>query len=413
MAIPVLTPEEQALLEKEFIKQKSIRDGLIESKAAKIQKIAEAQEIDDIFNKFYEYYADTVVTNYDNEWQNLTGRYFPSYFQQVDPPGSPILIPNGNITEYDLEQAAIANGYGRLTPTMPDTAIIRIAEFDGGNTGITEDNESDNSLKVLEILDILQNGINGSVNSATTTSTITPTSTQVNISQAPTVTISAGDEFVVQSGGNVSIIRVTAVNNVITVGPLQTATLVFDFILVPAGNIGSGQTLDTFGGFSNSNRNTKTAGNQALMDALVDFLDSTVNSWSSNVNAQITALTGNDDTQQVTEIANALVNANSAKTFIDNYSLTLDITDTGITSVQSFTSLRNPQITVRVSEIQNAYTGGAINYYDERYKYANIRANTANGSLRIVKTSEATIDTLDAMIADAQAAMDAIADILP
>lgn len=413
MAIPTITPEELELLEKERTKLITIRDGLIEAKATKEAKIIEMTELDSVFSKFWLYFNDTIVNNYDREWQNLNGRYFPGYYEPTEDPNVSIWIPEGNIVEHDLEMAARANRHGRLTPNMPDTDLIRIPQFDGGLTGTTPNNELDNSTATTELLDIFRNGVSGTVNTAVTTSSLTPTSTSCTFSQTPAVTLQVGETYVIQSGANVAIIKILNVRDVFPVGPTYTGTLDIEYIMAPTSTLGSGQAFATFSGFSNSDRISKTTSNQNLMDAMLAQLNSLVEAWEDNITSQITHLSNNEDEFQQPEILSALSNANAAFSFVNAYHASLDISNSGISSVSGFIATRTPQIAARVAQISAAYTGGGINYYDERYKYANIRANTAGGSLRSLRVAEDTLSTLDDMIADAQAAVDAIDGVLP
>jgi len=114
MPAPTLSPAEIAQLEAEAEKQQGFADSLAAQVPAKTARAAELAVADGGFKKFFDYYNDEIIGQYDAEYRALNGRYI------VDP-----------ITEADVEGPANIDGSVRTTPTLPDTDVIRVAEFDG------------------------------------------------------------------------------------------------------------------------------------------------------------------------------------------------------------------------------------------------------------------------------------------
>jgi hypothetical protein len=170
------------------------------------------------------------------------------------------------------------------------------------------------------------------------------------------------------------------------------ANLTITVLVSPSGTLPTGLTLDSFNGFTNAERAVKTASNpqlQPLMDYLVLQLQTKINSRISKLNPQLTAIVANQDPDGTSELAQATIDVNASKTFLTNYLISTNISDVGLASLSSERSSRSTQANTRISQILNAYTGRTLNYYNQRYNFANNRANTARGSLRLQKNSEA------------------------
>lgn len=399
MAAPTLSDAEIAQLQKEALKQQSTIDTLNAAIPAKAARAAELAVADGAFKKFFDYYNDDIIGNYDTEQKALNGIYI------VDP-----------ITEADIEGPANIDGSVRTTPSLPDTDLIRVTEFDGGGTSSVSITEPSYIADQANIENRLVNGYSSSSGfnpgTAVTTSNLSSASTQVSVTDpSNALTIIVGDFLYFQDGTYFAIAEVTGVTDDMGGDPPYNFTYDISFVSPPAGTISSGVDVDDFTGFSDSDRSSKTASDpnkQLIMDYLISLLEDAVNGRLTKLNEQIPAITANQDPDAVSELAAALLNANTSKTFLTNYLLTTDVSDSGILSLSTERGVRSPQIVSRLIEILANYTGQTENYYDRRYSVANDRGNTARGTLRLQKASEGSSSTLTDYAATAQDALDAI-----
>lgn len=399
MAAPTLTQQEIDQLEAEKAKLEDQVTTLNNAVAAKEARAIELSVADGAFKKFFDYYNDDIIGQYDDEYRALNGRF--------------IVSP---ITEADVVGPATLNATVRTTPSLPQTDIIRVTQFDGGGTSTDLVNESEHISDQASLEDALVNGYpsSGGFNPATaeTASSLDSLSTTLDvIDNLNPLTIQIGDVIVVTSGGDFSVVEVTSVTDNSTLPPPYEFTYGIDILIPPSGTIPSGASLSEFTGFDNTERTNKTANNpslQPLMDSLIASLEDLVNSRILRLNEQITALNNNLDPDAVTEIADTLVDINDSKTFLQNYLITTDISDTGLSSLANERATRSSQITTRVTQINNNYTNQTENYYDRRYQIANDRGNTSRGTLRLQLATEASVDTIGDYAQQAQDAVDAI-----
>src|SRR4051812_21582141 len=108
-----LTTTEIAQLKKDKARAESASATYTAGVAAQLAKAAELAVTDGAFKKFFDYYNTSIIGKYDAERQAINGQY--------------IAAP---ITESDLVDCStlVSN---RITPTLPTTDIVRVAEFDG------------------------------------------------------------------------------------------------------------------------------------------------------------------------------------------------------------------------------------------------------------------------------------------
>lgn len=404
MPIPTLTPEEIAALTKQRDAQLSYAATTYASIPAKQAKAAEYAVMDGGFKKFFDYYNDDIIGKYDAEYRALDGRF--------------IVTP---ITEADVVGPASINPAWRTTPGLPQTDIVRIPEFDGGGTSIDPLNEQQHISDQADIENTLVNGYTPSGGfdplTAVTASAVTSGSTSVDVDD-PTnpLTITIGAFFVISDGLDYAIVQVTSVTDNMGGDPPYEFTYGITVVVPPSGTIAVGASLIEFTGFSNAERTTKTATNpglQGLMDSLIAQLEAEVNKRITRLNEQIAALNTNEDPDAVAEIASTLVDVNASKTFLTNYLLTTDISDTGLGLLAAERATRGAQIIARVAQINANYTGQTENYYNRRYGMANDRGNTMRGTLRFQKSTESSATTMQMYADAAQDAADAIDAILP
>jgi hypothetical protein len=365
--------------------------------------IEQKQKVDDAFKALFNYYNDSIIKKYDAERKALNGSF--------------IANPIG---EADLIAVASNPISGRLAPTPPAVDIVRIPEFDGtAYTSIDPINEQQLILDQEDIEDVLQNGYGpGSYPTSLETKTaLTPTSTTLQLEDAssPISGIAAGTVFLVIDGGDLAVVKVLTATPVTSPPPPPyVLNLTIELIVPPSGTISAGANLYSFTGFTNSERTNKTASNpdfQPLMDYLISILESKINDRISKLNDQLSAVTSNEDPDAVAELASAASNINASSTFLTNYLLTTDISNTGLASLASERGTRAGQVTARLAEILAAYTGQTEDYYEQRYQIANTRGNTQRGTLRLLenaKNVKATLQDLNAGLLSANAALSSI-----
>src|SRR3990172_6387187 len=109
MPVPILTAEEIAELIQLRDQQQGFADLLNAQIAQKAARAAEAAIRDGAFKKFFDYYKDDIIGQYDAEYRALDGRY--------------IVSP---IVEADVIGPAEVNFAVRTTPSLPATDIIRV-----------------------------------------------------------------------------------------------------------------------------------------------------------------------------------------------------------------------------------------------------------------------------------------------
>lgn len=369
-----------------------------ESYPAQVQN---QKEIDDAYKAVFDAY-DSIVVAYEDERKALDGFY-------IDEP----------IIEQDIIDAGSLAG-GRIMPTQPVTDVIRIQEFDHApliDDTTDEDNETYHIAQQLIAEDRLQNGFGGSfpVDLSTdiiTTSVVTSSSTSVglelvDLSPEPEATFVVGNIFVLADGSNSIVVEVTGGSS------LAASPYNLDIkVLSSSGSAGVGSWVGGFSGFNNTERTNKVTnsvnlyGNnvsyQNVMDALINDLEAIMNNRLVMLGNQITAIDSNQDG----DLDNtAKTKAQTSQTFINDYLISTDISDTGITTLVTERGVRTPEVATRITDIVDAFTMGTINYLDSRYTAANDRANTARGSMRILKFLEGVNNNFGTDIADLEEAI--------
>lgn len=375
--MPTFTPQEIAQLTKEQAKAASAAETFTQAVAAQQARAVELSVVDGAFKKMFDYYDTDIIGKYDLEQRWINGR----------------LITNP-VTESDIISCASLAG-GRLQPTLPVTDIIRITQFDGTPNTTDANNELQHITNQSQAETTLVSGYGGSAPAASvlTNSIITPSSTTLQLSDSgSSYSIAPNSVFVIVDGGDLAVVKIlTFTMQVSPSPPPYIANCNIEVLVPPSGSIAVGQQLSVFSGFSNSERTTKTAASpqlQPLMDYLVSDLQSKINSRITTLNNQLSAISTNLDPEPGTELTTATTNVNASKTFLNNYLITTDVSNTGLSSLSSERGTRSSQASARVSQITSAYTGRTKNYYDERYNSANNRANTSRGTLRQQKNAE-------------------------
>ncbi len=399
---PTLTPEQIAQMKKESAKATAAAETFTAQIAAQQARAAELALVDSAFKSFFDYYNDQIIVKYDAERKLLNGNY--------------VAAP---ITEADVLSCANLAG-GRIQPTMPATDVIRLPQFDGSPLIVDPINEIQLMTDQATAETTLVSGFGGSPLSPTvvTDSAIATGVTALKLTDPTSAFYIAPNQvFIVSNGSDFAVIKaITAVLEDDPVPPPYVMNLDIEILVQPTGTLSTGLSLLSFSGFSNGERAIKTASDPAMqpfMDYLILELQNKVNGRITNLTAQLTSISTNQDPEGTAEFTQATTNVNTSKTFLTNYIISTDISDAGFTTTSAERSTRSSQATARVAEIASAYTGRTLNYYDQRYNFANNRANTARGSLRLQKNSEAGAATSGAYASTLGDQASAIGSILP
>lgn len=403
MAGPVLTPDEIAQMQKEQTKATAAAATFTAQIAAQQARAAELAKVDSAFKKFFDYYNDDIIGKYEAERKIIDGKY-------MDTP----------VVEADIVAVASLAG-GRCQPSLPATDLIRIPQFDG--TPLLQeptDYEFPKLADQAEAEGRLVTGWPATAPAATvlTSTALTPTSTTLELKDLLlTFSITPGDVLVIKTLTQVAVIKFLSFTMGVTpTPPPYIATCNIQLIVPPTGTIPIGEKLIPFLGFTNAERTTKTPADplyQPLMDYLVLQLQTKINIRKANLTLQLTPIAANQDPDGTAELTQATTDVNSSITFLTNYLITTNVSNTGISSLSGERVARSAQATARVAQIVAAYTGRSKNYFNERYNNANNRANTARGSLRLQKNSEQGAATSQSFASSLGDQASAIGGLLP
>lgn len=404
MAKPVPSPSQQAAIEQEVAQQTNQQNALTESAGLQDAEIARKTEVDNAFKDLFNWYNNDVIGKYDAEKKAINGVFVTS-----------------PVVEADITSVAANPPSGRLVPTPPATDIVRITEFDGGGTSIAANYEQKHIADQALVEGYLQTGYppSSGFNPATaeTDASLSGVSTTLKVTDATNpLTIAVNDIIVIEGTSEVAVVKITSVTDDMGGDPPYNFTYGIVFLVAPTGTIASGAELTNFSGFTNAERTAKTATDpvyQNLMDALIDQLEGFINSRLARLTEQLTALNTNQDPDGVADIATAVSDATSNQTFLTNYLVTTDISNTGLASLSSDRASRSAFLTTRLTQITNAYTMQTENYYDARYSTANNRGNTQRGTLRAKSNSQSTKDVMLSLASSLGDSINTLNGILP
>lgn len=406
MAKPIPSAPQIVAINQEISAQTNQVASLVASAAAQTAVIAQKGLIDDAFKDLFGWYNDAVIGKYDAERRAINGSYIAN-----------------PVAEADIVNVAASPPAGRLVPTPPTTAIVRIAEFDGTAYMSTDpSNELQRISDETQAITYLTVGVPGGSPTVTattlTTTSFSAGSTTLGISDATgPASFSNGDVILVGGGGDAGVAIVTSVTPGVGVPPPYLFTLGINVVIPPSGTVSSGAVVKAgFSGFTNGERTAKTAtdpNQQGIMNALILQLQTALNARLTTLAAQLAALNANDDPDGVANITTAKSNVTAAQSFINAYLVTTDISDTGIGSLTTEYGARTTYLSTRVSQIIAAYTGQTENYYDARYNTANNRGDTSRGSLRAKSNAQNVQDVLNNLVAGIGQTVAALNSILP
>lgn len=404
MAKPTPSPDQLAALNAEIAGNNAQTAALLDSVPLQDPIIEQKQKVDDAFKALFAYYNTDIIGQYDIERKAINGTYVAN-----------------PIVEADILGVGSNPPTGRLVPTPPTTDIVRVAEFDaGGYTSTMPNYEQLHIADQADVEDVLVNGYGAGTYPMTleTFTALTPTSTALSLEDASVAIsgITGGTVFVVLGVGDLAVVKVISTSVPVGTPPPYKLDLVIELIVPPTGTIAAGANLDAFTGFTNPERTSKTASDpdfQPLMDYLIAELEDRINDRISRLNEQLPALAANQDTDGAANIATATTNVNTSKTFLTNYLVTTDISNTGLASLSTERATRSGQLTTRLAQILAAYTGQTEDYYEQRYQTANNRGNTQRGTLRAVENAKAVKTVLQNMAAGLAGANAALNSIIP
>ena len=110
MAKPTPSPAQISAINAEVAALTNQQTSLVDSAAAQGPIIAQKQLIDDAFKDLFNWYNDAIIKRYDAERKAINGSFIAS-----------------PVVEADILGVAQNPPTGRLVPTPPATAIIRIS----------------------------------------------------------------------------------------------------------------------------------------------------------------------------------------------------------------------------------------------------------------------------------------------
>lgn len=404
MAKPVPSADQIAAIQSTVSDQSAQQAAFTETAGLQDAVIEKATKVDSAFKSLFNWYNDAIIGKYDAEKKAINGVFVTS-----------------PVVEADIIGVAANPPSGRLVPTPPSTSIVRVPEFDGGNTSVATDYEQKHILDQAEVEDILENGYPPSsgftAGTAITATALTGASTTLDV-EDPTnpLTIAINDIIVIEDVSDIAVIRITSVTDNMGGDPPYEFTYGIEVLVPPTGSLAIGSELQNFSGFTNAERTTKTpvdAAYQGLMDYLVAQLELQINNRIARLAEQLAALALNEDPDGVTAISTATTNAQNNDTFLDNYLLTTDISDAGLSSLASDRASRSAYLTTRLGEITAAYTGQTENYYDQRYTTADNRGNTQRGTLRAQSNAQSVKSDMLNLAASLTGSINALNGILP
>jgi len=393
MSAPILTSEQiTALTDTKAVADAGVL-GAIESAAAWNTVLIQQQKVDDAFKAFFDFFDGDIIVQYETERRFLDGQAIASPIVEQD----------------------ILNFVNEITTSRlwNDTKIPeRIAEFDGGPLVATDDEHENFLLPAQDNITSDLQTFTGQISldaAAVTSTSLTASSTTLDISTPVTETVSPDDLIFIGNGSDAAIVKVItatqggtcsgetnppqvtesaciADGGAWTPGDLE---LTIQVIIPPIGTIASGAGAGqlSYTGFNNTERTNKTANNsnfQPIMDTLLNQIKDIFDRRIVVLNNQITALQANDDSGLD---LTAETKAQTSKTAVNGFlggtpPSTIDISDTGLTSIDTESTSRQTEVTARISAIITAISVG--NFFNLRFDNASNRARLDNGSLRLL-----------------------------
>jgi len=350
---------------------------------------------------FYDFY-NGIVEAYEGEGRKMNG-LIPSLYTGAD------IISNAQTPNLDpFFPMTPAPSYIRNLPLIQDGTHTnnKVKGFfhPTGTDARYEQNILSNGTVydgLTEMIFRLNNGISGGGATTTTTTAISAgVQTGVVLTVAVTTGFSNGELVYINNGAASGIYLIT--------GIVPATSITVSSVVHTQTGIASGATIkNTVAAFTNTERENLTSSlYQEILTNITNRILSLISEWETNLNFQVTFITGNDDDRatQVTQNTAALADVNNAKSIIDIWQALASTgvgakyTSVGIAPISAEITARATFISARLAEIATALggtsgdtlfqsgdtfgTNSAGNPYFNRYKWLNFRINRASGSLR-------------------------------
>lgn len=268
---------------------------------------------------------------------------------------------------------------------------------------------------LTEMIFRLNNGITGASSGNTTSTTAIPAGVQASIvlTVSSTTNFAVNDLVYINNGAASGLYQITAIT--------PTTSMTVKSIIHSLTGIGSGSTVDnTVVAFTPTERQTLVSSlYQELLTNLTNRIIALVLEWELKIDTQITQLGANNEDRSpyTTQNTAALADVNNTKSIIDAWqalsntgvsgkfvSGSIGLLSSEITARQTFITGRLAQIITALGSVsatsETAYTGVVGSPYYERYKWLNIRINSASGSARRFFDADRGIGFLGMLAAD-------------
>lgn len=366
-----LSPEDDARREERLKNSPKEKTAALAQKAG--AESAVSKELDkDTINKTYQDYWSGIVQSYEDEIVASTG------FHLTLSPSTPW---NSSVVNSVVEQTAQLQGpLNKPSQGQP----LRMPEFYPAHpsgeycayttdAGLPGSFESDTDAWYADSLIYLKNGFNDGAVATTTVSSVTASSTSLDLNDA----VSAGIRLVIRGGGS-SAIALTKTSG--TTPDIEWVKTLSGQSFAPNSAI-SGTVTATLPAFTNSERTTMTSVNyqEILTKAKAGWV-AYVTAVKTFIQSQKTIFDANQHDQKDPAYSGVLDNR---LTQLTTYLTTSLVTDTALSSI--YTNTLFPRITERNARI-SALPAVLGPLYDKRYTFSNLRGNSILGSYALYST---------------------------
>ena len=363
----------------------------LENTVTKSEQHKSSYDGDDIANrKFFENFHIDVAGNYETELQLIDGTVAGT-FTETDIQNSAQILPGNKF----FPDPVIVD------PPPPIIYILDIPkiidEVNGLNGSTTEANESVDRTLWTKFKNAISSGF-AEAPAASGSATYTLGSHEIMVTgNKPFL---AGHYGICFGSGHSFYYKINTVTHGGT-DPNFWTKLSITELTTAGGNI-SGTASNSFGGFTNGERQSMTASSavyQELLGGLAGLIDSQTAVWETRLNSQFSALDNNDESRapKIAEIIAAKNDITGAKLIIDAWQVlpysgvTGRFTDAAFSMIipeiaarAAFCAIRVPQISIALGSVTDnldgTYSGTDGDIYYERYKWLDIRLNRLSGS---------------------------------
>lgn len=330
-----------------------------------------------LFQGRYDYW-DLFITRYELERRNLDGQYV----------GAPLTA--ADFTQFLAQAGRLFNP---ALPTPARLAPVRIPEFDGG--GLVYDlasDENDARTKETNAANLLKNGFSSPSfpTGFTTDTTLTPSSTTLDIENSSSAVIPTGVRIAVSGSGTAAICLVTGVTpqpHVLITDPwIYTLNITVEtggFTPIAT----NAAVLNSLPGFTNAERTAKVASipsRQGILNGMISSYSAAVTTWKNLLQNQRNAIVSmtTEDAPDTAYVANQLAALNQ----LIAYFPAVLVSDAALNANQTLNTSRGSAITARIPWIAARLSAAQTKAYDQRYTYADRVNNLTDGLTTTVNT---------------------------